>query len=161
MAIYEEEAPPPMPERRPTISSTRVPTNDRIVQIATSDAASSRPQFGRSTTYDVPAQPRRDMSPIGSRPMSRVPSDSLMVSSVRSNLRRTDRSQDQDVFADDSPPNSRNSPDNYYGDLSTSPSTSVGSAGVPLAKRAPPPPPPSRAKKPPPPPVPQKRTVYA
>ena len=161
MAIYEEETPPAMPELRPTIRSTRLPTNDRIAQMATSDAASSRPQFGRSTTYDIPAQSRRDMSPIGSRPLSRVPSDSLMVSAARSNLRRTEPSQYQDIFADDSSPYSQNSPDNYYGDQSVSPSTSVGSAGAPVAKRAPPPPPPSRAKKPPPPPVPQKRTVYA
>ena len=156
-----EEPPPPPPEVRPSIKS-RVPSG-RVADIMSaelSDRPSSRPSYNRSTTFDAPAQTRRDFSPIGSRPLSRVPSDSLMVRTARLNLRGNERGQEQDVFADDSTFYTNSSPDQSYGD-SVSPATSHGSgSATPLTKRAPPPPPPSRAKKPAPPPVPQKRTVY-
>jgi hypothetical protein len=151
------EEPPPV--ERPSIKSNRAPSG-RLGDIINQEferTTSSRPQFGRSTTYDAPAMTRRDMSPAGSRPLSRVPSDTLMIRTGRNNMRNA---QDQDVFADDSG-YSNGSPDPSYGDASVSPATSTGSSAAALTKRAPPPPPPSRTKKPPPPPVPQKRTAYA
>ena len=160
---YEEAPPPPLPEVRPSIRSNKAPSG-RVADIMNSEYANSqsgRPHINRSTTFDPPRQPRRDVSPAGSRPLSRVPSDSLMIRTTKSNLRTIDRSQDRDIFADDTPYSSNSSPDQSYEDASVSPATSTGSgANTPLSKRPPPPPPPSRAKKPPPPPVPQKRTVY-
>jgi hypothetical protein len=135
-----EPEPEPIPEIRPTIRSN----TSRTIS-----ANTLRPGFNRSTTYDSPAQPRRDMSPAHSTPLARVPSDSLMIKTARLNLRNN---QDSDVFADES------SADQSYDDRATSPATSNGSSSAMLGgKRAPPPPPPSRSKKPPPPPVPQKR----
>ena len=138
-----EPEPEPMPEIRPTIRSNTSRT-------ATSNT--HRPGFNRSTTYDPSAQPRRDLSPAHSAPLSRVPSDSLMIKTARSNLRNH---QDPDVFGDDS------SPDHSYYDRASSPATSNASssnASLTGARRAPPPPPPSRAKKPPP-PIPAKRAT--
>ena len=155
------EAPPQV--ERPSIKSNRN-ISGRLGDVANYDSDRSnspRPQFQRSTTYDAPAMIRRDMSPAGSRPLSRVPSDTLVVRTARTNLRTVDRQQDHDVFADDSASYSNSSPDPSYGDPSISPATSTGSSVAGLTKRAPPPPPPSRAKKPAPPPVPQKRTIYS
>jgi hypothetical protein len=136
-----EPEPEPAPEIRPTIrsNSSRAMTS-----------GSMRPSFGRSTTYDTAGSQRRDLSPVHSAPLSRVPSDSLMIKTARSNLRSH---PDQDVFGDDS------SPDHSYGDRASSPATSnASSSNAPLGgRRAPPPPPPSRSKKPPP-PIPAKRT---
>lgn len=160
--LYEEEQAPPLPESRPAIKSSRTPTNERIAQIVTSDQG-NRPHFNRSTTYDPYSQPRRDVSPVPSRSLTRVPSDSTMAKTAISNLRHVERSRERDVFADDSASYSNSWSDQSHREPSTSPATSADSGnGTPLAKRAPPPPPPpSRAKKPPPPPVPQKRTIYA
>lgn len=134
-----EPEPEPAPEIRPTIRSN----TSRTVSSNT-----LRPGIGRSTTYDAPSA-RRDLSPAYGAPLARVPSDSLMIKTARSNL----RNHDQDVFGDDS------SPDQSYGDRASSPATShASSSNGPLAggRRAPPPPPPSRSKKPPP-PIPAKR----
>ena len=153
---YDTVEEPPPPTERPAIKSRTL--SSRVGELVSNDydrSNSARPQINRSTTYDVPAMARRDMSPVGSRPLSRIPSDTLMVKNARSNLRTVDRPQDQDVFADDS----NSSPDLSYGEASVSPATSVGSSAAQFGKRAPPPPPPSRSKKPPP-PVPQKRTVF-
>lgn len=155
---YSTAEEPPVVER-PSIKSNRTPSG-RLGDIINQEydrPSSTRPQFGRSTTYDAPAMLRRDMSPAGSRPLSRVPSDTLMIRTGRGNMRNP---QEHDVFADDSASYSNGSPDPSYGDASISPATSTGSSAAALTKRAPPPPPPSRAKKPPP-PVPQKRTAYA
>jgi len=113
------------------------------------DAPRARPGIGRSTTYQIQPQERRDISPVQPNRLTRVPSDSLMIQSTRSNLRRVDAtSSQQDIFADDSPPTPQ----------------STGSQ-TPIGGRRPPPPPPSRSSKPggvgkaAPPPPPAKRTL--
>lgn len=156
-----EEA-PPVVEVRPAIKSSR---SSRYGEQLTSDYSpgvlSVRPNFPRSTTFDTVHNPSRDLSP-GNRPrITRVPSDSLMIRTARSQLRSV---EEQDIFADDSASYTNSSPDHGYGEQSVSPATSHGSGSLtPLFGKksaAPPPPPPSRAKKPPPPPVPAKRTVF-
>ncbi|KAI1617509.1 endophilin-A [Exophiala viscosa] len=152
------EEPSPIVEVRPSIRSGRAQSarfGDQMHEY--SPGVSPRPNFARSTTYDPV---NRDMSPANMGRMARVPSDSLMIRTARSQLRNV---EEQDVFADDSGSYTNSSPDHGYGDLATSPATSHGSGTLtPVTSRkssAPPPPPPSRAKKPPPPPVPAKRSV--
>ncbi|KIX10536.1 uncharacterized protein Z518_01619 [Rhinocladiella mackenziei CBS 650.93] len=152
----------PVAEVRPAIKSNRIQTG-RFAEQPTSDHSpgiSTRPNFPRSTTFDSNHNPARDLSP-GNPRISRVPSDSLMIRTARSQLRNV---EEQDVFADDSGSYTNSSPDHGYGEQSASPTTSHGSGSLtPLTGKksgAPPPPPPSRAKKPPPPPVPAKRTVF-
>ena len=116
-----------------------------------------RPTIGRSTTYQQAPTERRDISPIpASNRLSRVPSDSFVIQGLRSNLRRVDTTNSQDVFGDEYSHSHR----------SVSPQTpqSTGSQ-TPMAGRRPPPPPPSRSSKPgisgkaAPPPPPAKRTL--
>ncbi|KAK5065242.1 hypothetical protein LTR84_001080 [Exophiala bonariae] len=158
---YVEPAEEPVVEARPTIRSSRAPSS----RYADSGAdfppsiATNRPNLGRSTTFDHSSTPIRDLSPGTMPRITRVPSDSLMIRTARSNLRNV---EENDVFADDSGSYTNSSPDHGYGDQSVSPATSHGSgsfAHTPGKKSAAPPPPPSRAKKPPPPPVPAKRSV--
>lgn len=141
----------PVVEVRPTIKSSRSQTARSGEQLY---EHSPRPTFNRSTTYDG----GRELSPANMARISRVPSDSLMIRTARSQLRNV---EEQDVFADDSGSYTNSSPDHGYGEQSVSPATSHGSGSfTPLKKSSgPPPPPPSRAKKPPPPPVPAKRTL--
>lgn len=149
----EEETPV---EVRPKITASR---SSRPLDQSSdhSPAPSMRPNYARATTFNDFPQPTRDLSPATRPGISRIPSDSLMIRTARSNLRSVD---EQDVFGDDSG-SYTNSSDRGYGDQSISPATSHGSEATPLAskKGGPPPPPPSRAKKPPPPPVPAKRSV--
>lgn len=152
-----EEA--PVVDVRPSIKSARSATS-RSVENPLSDyspsISSSRPGYIRSTTFDSPRQVTRELSPVTVPRMTRVPSDSLMVRTARSNLRNLDEG---DIFADDSGSYTNSSPDHGYGE-SVSPATSQGSGSfTPLKKTTAPPPPPSRAKKPPPPPIPAKRTM--
>ena len=135
-----------------------------------------RPSISRTSTYDD-SNGYRDDSPA--RKLSRVPTDSSVISSGRNNLRpvRQSSANQQNAFADDyeddyAPSNGRRersppSPDT---------ASSVGSARGNVmsraaswataeqggsAKKAPPPPPPSRSKKPPPPPPPMKRSALS
>lgn len=149
----EEEAPI---EFRPKIIASR---SSRYAESSNDfSAAPIRPNYGRSTTFDTSPQSTREISPVTRPGISRLPSDSLMIRTTRSNLRNVD---EQDIFGDDSG-SYTNSSDRGYGEQSVSPATSHGSDLTPLTskKSAPPPPPPSRAKKPPPPPVPAKRSVF-
>ena len=147
----EEETPL---EIRPKITTSR---SSRYADNIDYSPAPPRPNYARATTFDTSPHSSRDLSPINRPNISRIPSDSLMIRTARSNLRNVD---EQDVFGDDSG-SYTNSSDRGYGDQSVSPATSHGSEITPLSskKSAPPPPPPSRAKKPPPPPVPAKRSV--
>ncbi|KAG9784576.1 BAR-domain-containing protein, partial [Aureobasidium melanogenum] len=152
----------PAVEVRPAIRSSRTqPARYAENPMADySPGVSPRPNFARSSTIDSPAYSSRELSP-GIRPlMARVPSDSLMIRTARSQLRNV---EEHDVFADDSASYTNSSPDHGYAEQSVSPATSQGSNSFPPStgrkSSAPPPPPPSRAKKPPPPPVPAKRTV--
>ncbi|KAJ9612356.1 hypothetical protein H2200_003953 [Cladophialophora chaetospira] len=150
----EEEAPI---ELRPKITTSR---SSRYVESSNdySPALPTRPNYARATTFDTSPHSSRDLSPAIRPGISRIPSDSLMIRTARSNLRNVD---EQDVFGDDSG-SYTNSSDRGYGEQSVSPATSHGSEVTPLTskKSGPPPPPPSRAKKPPPPPVPAKRSVF-
>lgn len=165
MSTHSQSEEPPVPEIRPTIKSSRAPSAKYLdpPAIEPEEARPIRPGFGRSTTYQSSSQTRLDLSPAPTGRLTRVPSDSLMIQSTKSNLRRVDTvPNDQDVFADDSPTS-------YGGQRSVSPHTpqSTGSQ-TPLGtvRRAPPPPPPSRTLKPglgkpAPPPPPTKRTLMA
>jgi len=116
------------------------------------DMPRARPAVHRATTYQTPAQERRDISPVQPGRLSRMPSESMVLQSTRTNLRRVDTissQQEQDVFADE-------------------PLTPQGSGSLtPNGGRRPPPPPPSRSSKPgglgktAPPPPPAKRTLIA
>ncbi|EXJ63167.1 hypothetical protein A1O7_03612 [Cladophialophora yegresii CBS 114405] len=141
---------------RPKITTSR--SNQYVYQSSDySPAPQLRANYARAATFNDSPQPSRDLSPATRPGISRIPSDSLMIRTARSNLRNVD---EQDVFGDDSGSYS-NSSDRGYGDQAISPATSHGSEATPLTskKSGPPPPPPSRAKKPPPPPVPAKRSV--
>jgi hypothetical protein len=144
-----------------------------------------RPSVSRTSTYENSNGYRED-SPAGRR-MTRVPTDSSVISSGRSNLRPVQRqasASQANTFADDYEDDYAPSNSNGYrrSDRDRSPpspdtSSSVGSArgsvvsraaswtvadqGVNGGKKAPPPPPPSRAKKPPPPPPPMKRSALS
>lgn len=152
----KDETPQSPVAERPTIKSRTPSLQTRYAEPA--DDEPRRPAFGRSTTYQQPAQARRDISPVPPNRLSRVPSDSLMITQTRSNLRRVDTANSQqDVFADET---------QSYRSVSPQTPQSTGSQ-TPLAggRRAPPPPPPSRASKPAglgkpaPPPPPMKRTL--
>ena len=139
---------------------------------------SLRPSLSRTSTYDN-ANGYRDDSPA--RRLSRVPTDSSVISSGRTNLRpvRQASASQQNTFADDYEDDYERSNGNGYRRDRSPPSpdtsSSVGSGrGGNMSraaswtaseqgqgsngKKAPPPPPPSRAKKPPPPPPPMKRS---
>lgn len=163
-SVHSQPDEPPMPEVRPSIKSHRSATS-RYPDPPIADAEDSRPArpgFGRSTTYQSTTSARSDLSPVPANRLSRVPSDSLMIQSTRSNLRRVDTMPSEDVFADESPTS-------YSTQRSISPSTPQSSGSqTPFSagRRPPPPPPPSRASKPglgkpAPPPPPTKRTLIA
>lgn len=148
----------PFGDVRPTIKSNRS-TSARYGEPTSTDDEDPRPLrpgFGRSTTYQSSLTPK-DMSPAPSSRLSRVPSDSLMIQSTRSNLRRIDTTPSQNIFEDSS--------EIYTSNISVSPSTQSGGSQTPIGRRAPPPPPPSRTSKPggigkpAPPPPPTKRTL--
>lgn len=154
----QEETPRSPVAERPSIKS-RVPSFPARYAEPIEDEP-RRPAFGRSTTYQPAPQARRDLSPVPSNRLSRVPSDSLMITQTRNNLRRVDTmNSQQDVFADEA---------QSYRSVSPQTPQSTGSQ-TPMngGRRAPPPPPPSRASKPnglgkpAPPPPPMKRTLIA
>ena len=168
-----DEEPPPPSQPRPTIKTSRTASH-RLPEPATAeyeDVVRTRPNFGRSTTFEGPTQLRRDISPADGPRMSRIPSDTLTIRTTRSQLRTVNKSvPEDDIFndRDDSTHFSNSSPDRSYGDRSVSPATSHGSLPsgavtsttmTAAGKKGPPPPPPSRAKKPPPPPPPAKRSI--
>jgi hypothetical protein len=142
-------------EIRPTIKSSRSVQNSAGPSLDRSPVPIMRPSYGRATTYNDSSPSSRDLSPNIRPGVSRIPSDSLMIRTARSNLRNVD----EDIFADD-PPSYTNGSDRSYDHQSVSPATSHGSDVTSLMgkKSAAPPPPPSRAKKPPPPPIPAKRS---
>jgi len=177
-----EEEPEPEPARMtiPKLSSqrSRSPGPEQ-----SPGGYSLRPSLSRTSTYEN-NNGYRDDSPA--RRLSRVPTDSSVISSGRTNLRpvRQASASQQNTFADDyeddyAPANGNG----YRRDRDRSPpspdtSSSVGSgrggvmsraaswsqAGEQATnggKKAPPPPPPSRAKKPPPPPPPMKRSALS
>lgn len=149
------------PPERPTIKA-RAPSYKYGESTLEPDVA-RRPTIGRSTTFQQTAQERRDISPVpSSNRLSRVPSDSLMIQGLRSNLRRVDTNSDQqDGYA--------NETQHYFTNRSISPHTpqSTGSQTPTTGRRAPPPPPPSRTSKPggigkpAPPPPPAKKSLIA
>lgn len=136
---------------RPSIRSRPPSSRYGDTPAADLELPRARPGLGRSTTYQTQPQERRDLSPVQPNRLARVPSDSLMLQSTRTNLRRVDTMSSQpDVFADDSPQTPQSS-----------------GSQTPLGGRRPPPPPPSRSSKPgglgkaAPPPPPAKRTLIA
>ncbi|KAH6866569.1 hypothetical protein J4E91_008620 [Alternaria rosae] len=176
-----EEEPEPEPARMtiPKLSSqrSRSPGPEQ-----SPGGYSLRPSLSRTSTYEN-NNGYRDDSPA--RRLSRVPTDSSVISSGRTNLRpvRQASASQQNTFADDYEDDYAPSNGNgYRRDRDRSPpspdtSSSVGSgrggvmsraaswsqAGEQATngKKAPPPPPPSRAKKPPPPPPPMKRSALS
>lgn len=161
-SVHSQSEEPPMPEVRPSIKSNRTP-NNRYPDPPVADAEDSRPArpgFGRSTTFQSTTSVRSDLSPVPTHRLSRMPSDSLMIQSTKSTLRRMDTAPGDNVFADESPTS-------YGARRSASPSTPQSSGSqTPFGggRRPPPPPPPSRASKPglgkpAPPPPPTKRSL--
>lgn len=144
------------------------------------NAYALRPSISRTSTYDD-SNGYRDDSPA--RRLSRVPTDSSVISSGRNNLRpvRQTSANQHNAFADDYDDDYAQSNGNSGHRRDRSPpspdtASSVGSARGNVvsraaswtvaeqggnAKKAPPPPPPSRSKKPPPPPPPMKRSALS
>ncbi|KAJ4400312.1 hypothetical protein N0V91_008771 [Didymella pomorum] len=167
-----EEEPEPSPPRMtiPKLASrSRSPAPDMA---GSPGGYALRPALSRTSTHDSYANGRDD-SPA--RRLSRVPTDSSVISS-RNNLRPV---RQQNAFADDyedddytgsgnnyrrdrSPPSPDHSSQGSGRVMSRAASWSQndGGATTPGGKRAPPPPP-SRAKKPPPPPPPMKRSALS
>lgn len=134
-----------------------------------------RPSLSRTSTYES-SNGYRDDSPA--RRITRVPTDSGVITSSRSNLRPVRQTNTfADDYEDDYAPSSGNGHRRDRSPPSPDTASSVGSArgsvmsraaswaapnaGGGTEKKAPPPPPPSRAKKPPPPPPPMKRSALS
>jgi hypothetical protein len=127
-----------------------------------------RPSYSRTSTYDN----SRDDSPA--RRLTRVATDSSVISSSRGNLRPVRQANTfADEYEDDyvnsnghgyrrdrSPPSPDRSSQGSSSVMSRAASWSAADLGS-NGKKAPPPPPPSRAKKPPPPPPPMKRSALS
>ncbi|KAF2199292.1 BAR-domain-containing protein [Delitschia confertaspora ATCC 74209] len=163
----EEE---PMPEQ-PRITIPRL--SSRNLSPSSHDSYSpsgysQRPAATRSSTFEGPSRLQREVSPAPR--LTRVPTDSSVISNSRANLRpvRSATNTFADQYEDEYPDHN-----GYRRDRSPhSPDTSQGSALSrtaswnaqeisPSGKKAPPPPPPSRSKKPPPPPPPMKRSALS
>lgn len=140
---------------------TRLDTHD---EYPTMDSP-TRPNFGRSSTFQGPTSIYRETTPVnGMRKVSNP--NEREVGTVRASLRPTNRINTGDVFGDPSDESTLNSgsPDHSLGERSVSPATSHSSYSSRTAtlnsagggnnggRKGPPPPPPNRAKKPPPPP---------
>lgn len=159
-------------EEAPTVDFRGIPMRPRLPSGQSSPRrehpgfgfAAEKPALNRNATFEGPRS-LRDNSPAGMPRLTRVPTDSSMLS--RSNLRPVGR-RESDVFGD---------PDedgDYYDKRSVSPAPSFGSTPSRTTsasynqesalsngmKKMPPPPPPSRSKKPPPPP-PLKRSALS
>jgi hypothetical protein len=174
-----EEEPEPEPARMtiPKLSSqrSRSPGPEQ-----SPGGYSLRPSLSRTSTYEN-SNGYRDDSPA--RRLSRVPTDSSVISSGRTNLRpvRQASASQQNTFADDyeddyapsngngyrrdrsppSPDTSSSVGSGRGGVISRAASWSAAGEQATNGKKAPPPPPPSRAKKPPPPPPPMKRSALS
>jgi hypothetical protein len=167
-----EEEPEPSP---PRMTIPKLPSRSRS---PAPDAAGSpggyalRPALSRTSTHDSYANPRDD-SPA--RRLSRVPTDSSVISSGRNNLRPV---RQQNAFADDyedddytasgsnhrrdrSPPSPDRSSQSSGNVMSRAASWSQNDLASSTPGKRAPPPPPSRAKKPPPPPPPMKRSALS
>jgi len=167
-----EEEPEPSP---PRMTIPKLPSRSRS---PAPDAAGSpggyalRPALSRTSTHDGYANPRDD-SPA--RRLSRVPTDSSVISSGRNNLRPV---RQQNTFADDyedddytasgsnhrrdrSPPSPDRSSQSSGNVMSRAASWSQNDLASSTSGKRAPPPPPSRAKKPPPPPPPMKRSALS
>ena len=181
----DEEASMPPPDTRPSIRSARTASNilpespRRDMQAYDNDFRSH--SISRATTFEGSASQLRDMSPIGTSRMSRVPSENINMRAQRSQLRPLTRvtSGNNDVFNEpyDDPTFSHDSPDRPWevgSQRSASPALSQGSAAPSRTasystlssslsnnKKQAPPPPPSRAKKHQPPPPPMKRSALS
>ncbi|PSR76454.1 BAR domain-containing protein [Coniella lustricola] len=143
---------PAQPPRMPIRSQSRV----SVTSSASAQEVSSRPAISRANTY----QSERSLGPSLSRTstasssLNVVPPPQSTISSLRGQLRPTQRPSAMDVFGDD---DDTGSSDTQPG--STSPATSYGSSsrnnlstyGATATVKKAPPPPPSRAKKPAPP----------
>lgn len=165
----DEPLPPP---RRPTISSSRVPSgaNSPMKELPGFDLP-TRPggiRSASSTGFEGPMSSSynaRSESPANMPRLTRVPTEPSTLLGARSNLRITksrDSSQPppssshEGVFGDDQ------SSDNGYSRYDELQRTaSYGQDGSGTARKAPPPPPPSRASKPKPPPPPMKRSALS
>lgn len=171
-----EEEPEPSP---PRMTIPKLPSRSRspAPDMAGSPGGHTlRPALSRTSTHDSYINSRDD-SPA--RRLTRVPTDSSVISSGRNNLRPV---RQQNTFADEyeddeyagSGSNHRRDRSPSSPDRSSQGSSNVmsraaswsqndggaTSGATPSAKRAPPPPP-SRAKKPPPPPPPMKRSALS
>lgn len=167
-----EEEPEPSP---PRMTIPKLPSRSRspAPDMAGSPGGHAlRPALSRTSTHDSYANGRDD-SPA--RRLTRVPTDSSVISSGRNNLRPV---RQQNAFADDyedddyavsgsshrrdrSPPSPDRSDQSTGNVMSRTASWSQNEGSTtPGGKRAPPPPP-SRAKKPPPPPPPMKRSALS
>ena len=163
------------PPERPSIRSNRAVSSNTIPTSPRKDSqnydnSTTRPVYGRSTTFEGPTQLNRESSPVSAQRMTRVPSDGLTMRAQRVQLHSLSRvASGNEIYDDPSDTstyysNSTSSPDRYFENRAVSPATSQGSGPSRTvssstlngmnssAKKAPPPPPPSRAKKPPPPP---------
>ncbi|KAF2993962.1 hypothetical protein E8E13_000454 [Curvularia kusanoi] len=167
-----EEEPEPSPPRMtiPKLSSrSRSPAPDMA---GSPGGYALRPALSRTSTHDGYANGRDD-SPA--RRLSRVPTDSSVISSGRNNLRPV---RQQNAFADDyedddyaasgsnhrrdrSPPSPDRSSQSSGNVMSRAASWSQNDLGSTTPGKRAPPPPPSRAKKPPPPPPPMKRSALS
>jgi hypothetical protein len=135
-----------------------------------------RPSYSRTSTHDGTTNGYRDDSPGGARRLTRVPTDSSVISARGSlrPVRQTNAFADEyeDDYAssngghrrdprDRSPPSPDRSSQGSSSVMSRAASWSAADYGTTGGKKAPPPPPPSRAKKPPPPPPPMKRSALS
>jgi len=150
----EEELPPP---------EIRIPNRSRVSSAANSPRRevpgfdwNQKPMIRRESTFEGPRSLQGEVSPNGMPRLSRVPTDSSILS-TRSQLRTVNRGAAPDVFGDQN--DGIEEYDSY--DRAISPAPSFGSRSASWAapefggsngRKAPPPPPPSRSKKPPPPP---------
>jgi hypothetical protein len=166
----EEEPEPEAPRMTiPKLSKTR--TRSPGPEASPPRGYPLRPSVSRTSTYDTGANSLRDDSPGSMRRLTRVTTDSSIISASRGNLRPVRQaSAHANAFADDydddysnghrrdrSPP----SPDRSSQSSVQSRAASWSTADLGSGKKAPPPPPPSRAKKPPPPPPPMKRSALS
>lgn len=162
----EEE---PEPEA-PRMTIPKLSSRNRSPEASSPGGYPLRPSYSRTSTYDSTTNGTRDDSPA--RRLTRVPTDSSVISASRGSLRPV---RQANAFADEydddygnsnghrrdrSPPSPDRSSQGSSSVMSRAASWSAADLGT-NGKKAPPPPPPSRAKKPPPPPPPMKRSALS
>lgn len=164
-----EEEPEPEPAR---ITIPKLSSRSRSPGPESPGGYAIRPSLSRTSTYESTTNGYRDDSPA--RRLTRVPTDSSVISNGRSSLRPV---RQTNTFADDyeddyAPPNGSYRRERSPPSPATSSAGSIRGNGSVMSrtaswsaegstKKAPPPPPPSRAKKPPPPPPPMKRSALS